>query len=138
MITETKTLRLRPTLRSEIDRIAKRSRRSFSEVAQDLLEEALRMRRCPGIYFADEAAGREAKIAGTGLGIWEIINVYNAVSHDERALRTRFPSLTEAQRKSALLYYRSFPDEIDTLLSENEALSLEVPQIGVPGRTRKR
>lgn len=26
------------------------------------------MRICPGIYFADEAAGREAKVAGTGSG----------------------------------------------------------------------
>ena len=138
MITETKTLRLRPALRSEIDRIARQSRRSFSEVAQDLLEEALRMRKCPGIYFAVEPAGREAKIAGTGLGIWEIIAVYKAVSKDERALRAGFPRLTEAQRKAALLYYRSYPDEIDTLVAENETLSLEVPQVEVPGRAGKR
>ena len=60
MTTPTKTLRLRPQLRAEIDRIAKRSRRSFSEVTQDLIDEALRMRECPGIYFADEPGGREA------------------------------------------------------------------------------
>ena len=63
MATATKTLRLRDNLRSEIDRIARRSRRSFSEVTQDLIEEALRMRKCPGIYFAEEPGGREAKIA---------------------------------------------------------------------------
>jgi hypothetical protein len=46
MATPTKTLRLRlrSGLRVEIDRIAKRTRRSFSEVTQGLLEEALRMR----------------------------------------------------------------------------------------------
>jgi hypothetical protein len=27
-----------------------------------LLQESLRMRQCPGIYFADEASGRTAKV----------------------------------------------------------------------------
>lgn len=31
------------------------------------------MRACPGIYFADEPTGREAKVGGTGLGVWEVI-----------------------------------------------------------------
>lgn len=120
MITKTKTLRLREPLRSEIDRIAKRSRRSFSEVTQDLIEEALRMRKCAGIYFADERAGREAKITGTGLGVWEIIGVYKAVSKKESALRRRFPWLTQAQIRASLDYYRTYPDEVDALIDENE------------------
>lgn len=137
MITETKTLRLRQALRSEIDRIARRSRRSFSEVAQDLIDEALRMRKCPGIYFADEPAGREAKIAGTGLGVWEIAGIYKAVSKDERALRARFSWLTEAQIKAALLYYRNYAAEIEVLLDENEALLAEIPPLDLSGRARK-
>lgn len=137
MATATKTLRLRQELRTEIDRMAKRSRRSFSEMTQDLLEEALRMRRCPGIYFAEEPAGREAKIAGTGLGVWEVIAVYKAVSHNERALRDRFPWLTEAQIKAALLYYRSYTEEIDALLAENEALAREVPTAEATARARR-
>jgi len=137
MTTATKTLRLRQALRSEIDRIAKRSRRSFSEVTQDLIEEALRMRKCPGIYFADEPAGRETKIAGTGLAVWEVIAVYKAVSKGERALQARFPWLTEAQLKAALLYYRNYPDEIDTLVAENEAPSPEVSRAEIFGRVRR-
>jgi len=74
--------------------MAKRARRSFSEVTQDLLDEALRMRECPGIYFADEPAGREAKIAGTGLGIWEVIRDYVAAGKEEGALRASFPWLS--------------------------------------------
>ncbi|HWQ69412.1 MAG TPA: hypothetical protein VN494_05560 [Patescibacteria group bacterium] len=41
MITSTKALRLRPQLRTEIDRIAGRSRRTFFEVTQDPIQEAL-------------------------------------------------------------------------------------------------
>ena len=138
MTTETKTLRLRHGLRDEIERIAKRTRRSFSEVTQDLIEEALRMRKCPGIYFANEPAGQEAKIAGTGLAVWEIIAVYKAVSKDERALRARFSWLTDAQIKAALLYYRHYPDEINTLIAENETPAPEIPEALASGTARRR
>lgn len=138
MTTETKTLRLRHGLRDEIERIAKRTRRSFSEVTQDLIEEALRMRKCPGIYFANEPAGREAKIAGTGLAVWEIIAVYKAVSKDERALRARFSWLTDAQIKAALLYYRHYPDEINTLIVENETPVPEIPEALASSITRRK
>ncbi len=123
MTTPTKTLRLRPQLRSEIERIARRSRRTFSEVTQDLIAEALRMRECPGIYFADEPGGREAKVAGTGLGVWEVLRDYLAAGRDERALRKSLPQLSAAQVKACLLYYRRYPQEIDAEIRENAALT---------------
>ena len=123
MTTPTKTLRLRPQLRAEIERIARRSRRTFSEVTQDLIEEALRMRECPGIYFADEPGGREAKVAGSGLGVWEVLRDYLAAGRDERALRKSLPQLSAAQVKASLLYYRKHPQEIDAEIRENAALT---------------
>jgi uncharacterized protein (DUF433 family) len=123
MTTPTKTLRLRPQLRAEIDRIARRSRRTFSEVTQDLIEEALRMRECPGIYFADEPGGREAKVAGSGLGVWEVLRDYLAAGRDERALRKSLPQLSAAQVKASLLYYRRYPQEIDAEVRENAAFT---------------
>ena len=123
MTTPTKTLRLRPQLRAEIDRIARRSRRTFSEVTQDLIEEALRMRGCPGIYFADEPGGREAKVAGSGLGVWEVLRDYLAAGRDERTLRKSLPQLSAAQVKACLLYYRRYPQEIDAEIRENAALT---------------
>src|SRR3989304_6726533 len=106
MPTSPKALGLRPELRAEIERIAKRSRRSFSEVAQDLLEEALRMRACPGIYFADEPAGRVAKVAGTGLGGWEIIRDYLAEGGDAAKVKEALPPVGAVERKAVLLYSR--------------------------------
>ena len=123
MTTPTKTLRLRPQLRAEIDRIARRSRRTFSAVTQDLIEEALRMRECPGIYFADEPGGREAKVGGSGLGVWEVLRDYLAAGRDERALRKSLPRLSAAQVKACLLYYRRYPQEIDAEIRENAALT---------------
>src|SRR5881628_737488 len=68
----------RPGVRLEFDPDVERPTRSVSDVAQQLLEEAMRARECPGIYFAEEPAGRTAKIMGTGLGVWEVIRDYVA------------------------------------------------------------
>lgn len=136
MATPTKTLRLRPKLRAEIERIARRTRRSFTEVTQDLLEEALRMRQCPGIYFADEPAGREAKVAGTGLGVWEVIERYKVGHEDEKKFHEFLPHVGPAGLKAALLYYRRYPREIDEALAEN-ALPFEVLDARFPGLMRR-
>ncbi|MGH7355215.1 MAG: DUF433 domain-containing protein [Candidatus Rokuibacteriota bacterium] len=114
-----RSVRFRPWIREQVERIARRSRRPFSEVVQDLLDETLRTRQCPGIYFADEPAGREAKIAGTGLAVWEVIRDYLAEGRDERKLRDALPVLTPAQVKAALLYYNAWRTEIDQLIADN-------------------
>lgn len=136
MPTQTRTLRLKEHLRTQIARIAKRTRRSFSEVTQDLLEEALRMRECPGIYFANEPAGREAKVAGTGLGVWEVIRDYQASGKNTRALKKSLPQLSEAQLKACLLYYSKYPHEIDPEIEENAALTGEAVAAKLPGVVR--
>lgn len=137
MPTSPKSLRLRPGLRAEIERIAKRSRRSFSEVAQDLLEEAVRMRACPGIYFADEPAGRVAKVAGTGLGVWEIIREYQDFGENEQELMETLPQITPASLKAALMYYKKYRQEIDAEIAENAALTPEAIEARYPGLLRK-
>jgi len=136
MATPTKTLRLRPRLRAEIERLAKRSRRSFTEVTQDLLEEALRMRQCPGIYFADEILGREAKVSGTGLGVWEVIQRYQAVKGNEKRLHKALPHVGAVGLRAALLYYRQYPREIDEAIAEN-VLAFEALEAKYPGLMRR-
>ena len=137
MATSPKSLRLRPGLRAEIERIAKRSRRSFSEVAQNLLEEALRMRACPGIYFADEPAGREAKVAGTGLGVWEVIRDYLAEGENAERVKEALPQVGDAELKAALLYYKKYSQEIGAEIAENAALTPEAVEARFPGLLRK-
>lgn len=114
-----RSIRFRPWISQQIDRLGRRSRRAFSEVVQDLLDEALRMRQCPGIYFAEEPASRVAKVAGTGLAVWELIRDYLGERCDETRLREALPQLTPAQIKAALLYYRAWSDEIDALIADN-------------------
>src|SRR5437899_9047066 len=89
------TMRLRASLRRDLEITAARNRRSVADVAQELLGEALRMRQCPGIYFADEASGRTAKIGGTGLAVWEALRDFSR-DHDSDRIRKTFPQLSPA------------------------------------------
>ncbi len=136
MSTPTKTIRIRPKLREEIERLARRARRSFSEIAQDLLEEAIRLRRCPGIYFADEPAGREAKVSGTGLGVWEVMRDYLDLEGDEKKLKKWLPHVGARELKAAQLYYGRYREEIDAAIAENQA-EYEAGKAGFGAPTRR-
>lgn len=81
------------------------------------LSEAEKMARVPGIIFADGPCGRRARIAGTGLEVFEIIEGYLSMERDERRLRRAFHWLTPEQLQAALDYYAVFPDEIDGWLA---------------------
>jgi hypothetical protein len=90
-------MRLRRSVRAGLEQAAGRARRSVSDVAQELIEEGLRMRECPGIYFGTEPAGRTAKLSGTGLGVWEVLRDF-VRDEDLERLRRAFPHLP--RRKS--------------------------------------
>lgn len=126
------TMRLRRSLRKELEAAAASSRRSVADVAQELLEEALRMRRCPGIYFADEPSGRTAKIGGTGLAVWEVLRDL-PVNGDPARVREAFPQLSQAQLTAALMYARRYPGEIQREIAANAGLTPEVIAERYPG-----
>jgi uncharacterized protein (DUF433 family) len=125
-------MRLRLSLRERLEVWAERDRRSVSEVAHELLEEALRMRDCPGIYFAAEPAGRTAKIAGTGLAVWEVLRDFVG-DEDVPAVREAFPQLSQSQITAALLYFRRYPDEIRHEVDANAALTPDALEQRYPG-----
>ncbi len=81
-----------------------------------------KMQRVPGIVFVDGATGRRARIAGTGLEVFEIINGYETVGEDLERLLEAFHWLRAEQILAALRYYRAFPEEIDAKLDEMEAM----------------
>ena len=129
------TMRLRQSLRRELEATAARSRRSVAEVTQELLDEALRMRQCPGIYFADEPSGRTAKIGGTGLGVWEVMGDFSK-NQEADGLRKAFPQLSQAQITAALMYYARYRDEVQAQIDANAALTPEAIEKQYPGLVR--
>lgn len=97
----------------------------FSTMANELLAEAIKMRRCPGIIFAGGPAGRRARLASTGIEIWEIIASYKNLNRSFVRLRRAYHWLTESQLRSALGYYAAYPQEINAQIERNEAWTKE-------------
>ena len=116
------SLRLPSDLLKEIQKEAKRASRPTTQIIEGVLEEGIRMRRCPGIVFTEGPAGRRATVAGSGIDVWEVVRVYKACKKDLAALASAFPQLSRPQLQAALYYYRIYPAEIeDRLKSEEEA-----------------
>lgn len=128
-------MRLRRAVRQDLEQAAARAGRSVSDIAQELIEEGLRMRECPGIYFATEPSGRTAKISGTGLGVWEVLRDFVQDGDIDR-VRRAFPQLTSVQITAALVYYNRCPDEIRRRVEANAALTAEVLEQQYPGLVR--
>jgi uncharacterized protein (DUF433 family) len=128
-------MRLRQSVREHLEAWASRGRRSVSEVAQELIEEGIRMRECPGIYFASEPAGRTVKIAGTGLAVWEVLRDYIQDQDIER-VRQAFGQLSQAQITAAVMYCSRYAEEIRREVEANAALTPEVLAQRYPGLVR--
>lgn len=103
-----------------IAELAERMGRDFETVVNELLDEGLKMRRVQGIVFMDTPSGRVATIAGSGLGVWEIVMGHRTVDEDPERLRESFHRLAESQLRSALTYAEMYPEEIENRIQRDE------------------
>ncbi len=120
-----KSLRIPDDIVRAIEDLAEISGQDFSAVANELLAEAMKMRRCPGIIFADGPTGRRARVASTGLEVWEVIATYQSVERDRGRLQQAYSRLSEGQLRAALGYYAAYPEEIDRHRAANERWTKE-------------
>ena len=123
MPTVQKSIRVREKTLKEIEQIARDAGKEFSVVANELLDEAVRMQRCQGIIFTEGTTGRRARIAGTGIEVWEVIATYKGVDKDFNRSQKAYHWLTGQQLRSAIGYYKTYPEEIDLLIKQNERLT---------------
>ena len=94
-------------------------------VTIEALNEQEKMRLVPGIIFADGPCGRRARIAETGLDVFELIEAYRSCGENRARLSDAFDRLTTSQIDAALSYYKAFPEEIDRRLAEEAAITPE-------------
>ncbi len=127
-----KSMRIPKEMVEEIQGIAKQSGKDFSTITKELLEEAIKMHRCPGIVFSEGVSARRARIAGTGIEVWEVIANYKSVDEDMERLHTIYHWLTELQLRAALAYYWTYQQEIDHLIDQNENWTRESIQKRYP------
>jgi uncharacterized protein (DUF433 family) len=120
----TKSLRIPSATLKEIEQEFRN--RDFSSVANELLLEGVKMRRCPGIVFVDSSGGtRTARIAGTGNDVWLIVASYKRMNGDWNRLKRAYHWLNEEQLRAALNYYECYPGEITGRIRANEAITPE-------------
>ena len=118
-----KSLRIPQDTVQEIERIAGESGRDFSSVTKDLLSEAIKMHKCPGIVFAEGINGRMARVGGTGIEVWEVIANYKSLNQNFKRFQKAYHWLTEQQLRAAIGYYRAYSEEIDGQIERNESWS---------------
>lgn len=116
-----KSLRIRERVVAAIEEIAAERESDFSTVANELLDGATRMVRCPGVVFVHGPSGPRARVAGTGIDVWEVIATYKCLRRNSTRLRKAYPQLGEAHLGAALNYYRLYREEIDRQVARNAA-----------------
>jgi uncharacterized protein (DUF433 family) len=101
-----------------IEREAKRTKRSKSAIVEALAEEAATIRRFPGIAFRGEDFARRPWVIGTGLDVWEILDMLRSYDEDvERLLDDNH--LERRHVELARAYYDEHRAEIDEAIAEN-------------------
>jgi uncharacterized protein (DUF433 family) len=121
------SIRLSSTTDRAVDAEARRTRRSKGAIVEALAEEAMRMRRFPGIAFRGDDARRRPWLIGTGLDLWEIIHMLEDYRSIDRLARES--QLTERQVKLALAYREAYPSEIAEAIAENRRSAEELREL---------
>lgn len=112
------TLRMQEESLASLAGESDRQGRSRSELARELIEEGLRMRRHPGIVFRDGVAGRRPALAD-GPQVWVIARVFRDQegTFDQKVRTTcELTDQPEHKVRDAVMYYMDFRAEIDEWL----------------------
>lgn len=72
----------------------------------------------PLIWFAEGPAGRRAQIVGTGMDVWEIIEVVRDNDRDVHQAAD-YLEMPLGLVQAAVTYYGAYPDEIDEWIDLN-------------------
>src|SRR2546429_8335338 len=102
------SIRLSQTTNRYVEAEARRTKRSKGAIVEALTEEAARLRRFPGIAFRGEDAMREAWVVGTGLDVWELIEMLRDYGSVERLLKDH-DRLSRRAVELAQAYYANYP-----------------------------
>jgi len=111
------SIRLPEETRRAIEETCQRTGRDFSSVANEMLSESVKMRRIPGVVFVDSPMGRVARIAGTGIDVFEVIKAYHGMGRDPERLRNAYHWLSDTRLRAALAYAEAYPEEIEARIA---------------------
>jgi uncharacterized protein (DUF433 family) len=132
-----KSIRIDKKTVSEVESLIRSKNETFSSLTTELITEAVKMRKCPGIVFVEGPAGRRPRIEGTGIDVWELISAYQELNNDLSALKDAFHWLTDRQLMAAIGYAKIYPDEIEMFIKKNRAWSKEKAHTELPFARQK-
>jgi uncharacterized protein (DUF433 family) len=110
------TIRLSEEVGGWLERENRRTRLPKSALLEILAKESIRTRRFPGIGFRGPEHARRAWVIGTGLDVWELVELYEGKGKE---ILLSEHNISERQLELALSYYEVYPREIDEALEEN-------------------
>ena len=126
------TLRLNPDTVRRLIRQAERSGQLKTGLAEQYLEEGVRMAEHPGIVFRSGPSGRRAGLAGHRLDVWEVIETVKHGDGNAEA-SAAYLGLSPHLIAVALDYYADYQDEIDEWIERN---AIEAEEAEVSWRRR--
>lgn len=128
------SMRLPVASGKRLKRMANRHGWTPSDASARLVEEGLRRSEFAFIDFRDSAAGRQACMQGSTLGVWEVMLLFRSYKGDAPAVarHLRWP---EAKVQAAVNYAEAFPDEIQEAIAENDAVDLKALKPMLPQAT---
>ena len=106
-------------------------------LAQRYVEEGLRLDEHPLMRFADGPAGRHARLLGTGLAVWQVIEVVRDNGGDVAAAAD-YLELPLGLVQAAVTYYGAYPGEIDDRIQANRREREEAHAAWVAGQSALR
>jgi uncharacterized protein (DUF433 family) len=103
--------RLPENVSNELRLFAERRRISISAAAAQLLDEALRMDKFPGVSFRFTAIGRQPFVTGTGMMVWELYHVWLDHKRDVQYVLRNYSHMKAPQVSAAVAYAKEFLHE---------------------------
>lgn len=125
-------------------RMAKRHGWTPSDASARLVEEGLRRSEFAFIDFRDSPIGRQAYIQGSSLAVWEVMMVARSFHQDAAAVAEHL-EWPEVKVQAAFNYAAAFPEEVNEMLAENDAVDFAALKRMLPqaeefivGKSKKR
>ena len=111
------SVRLEEETERVVEAEARRTRRTKSAVVEAFTEETARTRRFPGIALRGDDAQRRAWVIGSGLDVWEIVQMLEEFASAEVLVADTQLSL--GQIRLAVAYRDVYPVEIAEAIVDN-------------------
>jgi len=123
--------RMSEAVLDRLERLSERLGQPRSRVAEQLIDEGIRLREFPGIVFRAGPMGRRAALAD-GPDVWEVIRGLKQARSgrgDPVELLMAGSNLREDQIRLAADYYSAYPDEIDARIRDDDKAAARVREL---------